>query len=491
MLRRRGLGSNMGQITRHWIDGSWVEAGPVADTIAVYGGEANAGYHHGDGEIALSAIAVARRTFDRSQWAHQPRLRAQALNEMADAIAARAGEIAEQIAIENGKVLAHCLHETNAAVSEARYYGGLARSIFGRVAEIDEGKQSIFAREPIGVAAVIVPWNAPSTLLLRALGPALAAGCTAVIKGAHQTSSVNRIYAECFAACPSLPAGVVNMVHGDLEVAQTLCTDEDVDVVAFTGSSATGKKIMAAGAPTLKRMVLELGGKAPALVFADADMDMAVREVTAGLVPHTGQMCTAIARILVAGDAWNEFVPKLIEAARAVNVGDPLDVDVRMGPLFDIASAERYAANAAAARQAGETLLDGEVRDGHPRANVVTPALYALEDRDHRLVHEELFSPIGIVERFDDEEAAVLSANSTRYGLAASVHTRDHGRARRVARALKSGTVWINCHNRLFAEAETGGYRESGLGRLHGLEGLDPFMETKHIYAEFGRLPTG
>ena len=181
----------------------------------------------------------------------------------------------------------------------------------------------------------------------------------------------------------------------------------------------------------------------------------------------------------------------LAQALADIRCGDPLDGTVRMGPLFNAAAVERYQRDIASARQVGETILPGQVLGGHPCGNVVTPALYAVQDRDHRLVQEELFAPIGILERFTSEDEAVLSANATRYGLAASVHTSDHARARRVARALKSGTVWINCHNRLFAEAETGGFRESGLGRLHGLEGLADFMETKHIYAEYGHVPTG
>ena len=481
----------MTEPARHWIDGTWVSEGAEAVTRVVYTGAEHGRVLLGDAGTAGTAIAAARCAFDRTAWAHTPRLRAQVLLELADAIAARREEIAKHIAHENGKVLAHCLHETNAAISEARYYAGLARAIFGRVSEIDEGKQSIFAHEPIGVAAIIVPWNAPSTLLLRSLGPAMAAGCTSVIKGAHQTSTVNRIFAECLAACPSLPPGVVNIVHGEIDVARTLCTHVEVDVVSFTGSSGTGKTIMAGAAPTLKRLSLELGGKAPALIFADADFDVAVREVVNGLIPHAGQMCTAIARILIEEAAWDRFVPALAEAAKAVTVGDPLDKTVRMGPLFDLPSADRYAANTAEAAEVGKTILAGSIRDGHPLGNVVTPALYGVEDTSHRLIQDELFAPIGLLERFKTEEDAVLSANATRYGLAASVHTADHARARRVARALKAGTVWINCHNRLFAEAETGGYRESGMGRLHGLEGLSDFMETKHVYAEFGRLPTG
>lgn len=481
----------MTEIARHWIDGAWETKGTEVATQTVYTGADHGRVVLGGGDTATAAIMAARRAFDSTAWAHTPRLRAQVLQELAAAIAARRDEIALHIAAENGKVLAHCLHETNAAISEARYYAGLARAIFGRVSEIDEGKQSIFAQEPVGVAAIIVPWNAPSTLLLRSLGPALAAGCTCVIKGAYQTSSVNRVFAECLASCPSLPSGVANVVHGDIDVSQILCTHVDVDVISFTGSSATGKAIMAGAAPTLKRLSLELGGKAPALVFADADLDAAVTEVVNGLIPHTGQMCTAIARVLVEDTAWNQFVPALAKAAQAVSVGDPMDDSVRMGPLFDLPSAERYAANCTAAAQAGQVILAGQVQDGHPRGNVVTPALYEIAEPSHRLVQEELFAPIGVLERFSSEKSAVINANATRYGLAASVHTADHARARRVARALKAGTVWINSHNRLFAEAETGGYRESGMGRLHGLEGLSDFLETKHIYAEFGRLPTG
>ena len=475
---------------QHWTAGEW-SGSPDAVTHDVYRGDDFARYPIGHATEAKRAIAVARNAFDRTDWAHSPRLRAVVLHELADAISARREEIARAIAVENGKVHSHCVHETNAAISESRYYAGLARSIFGRVTEIDAGKQSIFAHEPIGVAAIIVPWNAPSTLLIRSLAPALAAGCTVIIKGAHQTSGVNQIFAECLAACPSLPDGVVNMVHGELDASQTLCTDPNVDVVSFTGSSATGKAIMASGADTLKRLSLELGGKAPALVFEDADLASATTEIVRGAIAHAGQMCTAVARVLVAEKVWNDFQSLLVDAAKNVAVGDPMDASVQMGPLFDIDSAKRYEANLASARQAGTTLLDGAIVDGHPRRNVVTTAIFEVADCDHRLVQEELFSPILMVERFTTEQAAVTSANATRYGLAASVHTSDHARARRVARALKSGTVWINCHNRLFAEAETGGYRESGMGRLHGLEGLSDFMETKHIYAEFGRLNSG
>ena len=246
---------------------------------------------------------------------------------------------------------------------------------------------------------------------------------------------------------------------------------------------------MQSAAPTLKRLSLELGGKSPAIVFADADMARAAREISAGIIPHCGQMCTAIGRILVEETAWSEFVPLLVAALQATKIGEPLDHNNDMGPLFTPQSAHRYEQALSEASGAGETVLAGECLAGNwPLRNFVSPALYRIDDPSHHLVQEELFAPIGLLETFKSEEQAVTSANATRYGLSASVYTIDESRSKRVGRAIKAGTIWVNCHNRLFAEAETGGYRESGLGRLHGLEGLSPFMETKHIYSEFGRL---
>ncbi len=321
------------------------------------------------------------------------------------------------------------------------------------------------------------------------LAPALASGCTAVLKGAHQTATVTHLLAQCLANCASLPAGVVNIVQGDLEVSKVLCTDIDMDVVSFTGSSATGKSIMQSAAPTLKRLSLELGGKSPAIVFADADMQRAAREISAGIIPHCGQMCTAISRVLVEESAWTQFVPHLVAALQSKKIGRPLDNHSDMGPLLTPENTNRYEKYIAQAADIGDTILAGaRLAGGWPRENFVSPALYHISDPSHHLVQEELFAPIGILETFKSEEGAVVSANASRYGLAASLYTTDESRSKRVARAIKSGTVWVNCHNRLFAEAETGGYRESGLGRLHGLEGLSPFMETKHIYSEFGRV---
>ncbi|NBS11258.1 MAG: aldehyde dehydrogenase family protein [Gammaproteobacteria bacterium] len=480
-----------GAIMQHWIQGQWVDSSQHAHTRRCLTGEPFQEFAMDDGMRAAEAIEHARRVFERSQWAHQPRLRAQVLLELADQLAAVQDELATRISIESGKLIHHARGEVMACISECRYYAGLARSIQGRVLETDAGKLSLFTQEAIGVASIIVPWNAPGTLLVRSLAPAMAAGCTSVVKGAMQTVSTTQLFAECLARCPSLPTGVVHIVHGDLACSQMLCQHPEVDVISFTGSTTTGKAIMASAASSLKRLSLELGGKSPAVVLEDADLDRAAHEIALGIVPLSGQMCTAIGRVLVADAIWDRFVPVLRDRLAQMKLGTPDDHTADLGPLIDVASAERYERLLAQANAEGEILLAGGRPSIGPLANFAAPALVAIENPHSTLVQTELFAPIGIVERFDTDADAAVLANVTRYGLSASVYSQSGERGQRMARAIKAGTVWINCHNRLMAEAETGGYRESGLGRLHGVEGLADFLETKHIYQEFGQLPTG
>lgn len=478
-------------VIHHWIDAEWVDSPSHAETRVCFTGEAYRSFALDDGTLAAAAIVRARAVYERSDWAHQPRLRAQVLLELADQLAIHQTALAEAISIESGKLIHHATGEVMACISECRYYAGLARSIQGRVLETDAGKLSMFTREAIGVASVIVPWNAPGTLLVRSLAPALAAGCTSVVKGAMQTVSTTDLFAQCLAKCPSLPQGVVHVVHGDLACSQMLCQHPDVDVISFTGSTATGKAIMASAAGSLKRLSLELGGKSPAVVMDDADLSRATHEIALGIVPLSGQMCTAIGRILIADSVWDQFVPMLRNRLSDMTLGAPSDHHADLGPLIDEASANRYERLIQQAAAEGETILAGQRPAIGPLQNFAAPALYAVDDPSSTLIQTELFAPIGILERFSDDAAAAVLANQTRYGLSASVYSQNGERANRMARAIKAGTVWINCHNRLMAEAETGGYRESGLGRLHGIEGLSDFLETKHVYQEFGQLPTG
>jgi betaine-aldehyde dehydrogenase len=468
----------------HFINGAWVAEGALGDSLNPADGSRLGQFHRGSAALVAEAAGAARAAFFGTVWAQSPRLRAQVLFEIADRLEAAKTEIADLVVQENGKLRAEALGETMAAISETRYYAGLARNIRGTMQEIAPGTLSLFHREAAGVAGVIVPWNAPVTLLMRSLAPALAAGCTAVIKPAVQTPLVHARIMAAITAAPSLPKGVINSVNEDgIAVGQAMVASPDIDVISFTGSSRTGAAIMAAAAPTLKRVGLELGGKAPALIFDDADLDHAVHELTHGALAMAGQICVAAARFLVHAPIAAAFEEKITHAFRHLRTGPGNDPASQMGSLIDPANQARVLRLIEQAGDEGQMILKGGPLD---RGAFLTPTLFRIDNLQSALVQEELFGPIVGIEIFHDEAEAVARANATPYGLAASVFSRDLARATRVARAVRAGTVWLNSHLKLFAEAETGGYGKSGLGRLHGPEGLYDFLETKHIYMEQG-----
>ncbi|MBT8455236.1 MAG: aldehyde dehydrogenase family protein [Rhodobacteraceae bacterium] len=473
---------------RHYIDGDWVsEGGPLQDSLNPATFDTLGQFYPGSGALTAAAASAARSAFFETAWSQSPRLRAQALFEIADRLEAAKDEIADLVVAENGKIRSEAMGETMGAISETRYYAGLARNIRGTMQETAPGNMSLFNREAAGVAGVIVPWNAPVTLLMRSLAPALAAGCTTVIKPAQQTPLVHARIMEAITSAPSLPKGVVNSVNENgIEVGQAMTVSPDIDVISFTGSSRTGAAIMAAAAPTLKRVGLELGGKAPAIIFDDADLDLAVKELTHGSLAMAGQICVAAARFLVHDKIAAEFEARITNAFQQVRTGPGSDPASDMGSLIDEANRKRVEALLEQAADEGEVLLKGE-RLG--QGAFLTPSLFRIDDLQSSLVQEELFGPLVSVESFADEAEAIHKANATPYGLAASVFSTDGARAMRAARAIRGGTVWINSHLRLFAEGETGGYGKSGLGRLHGPEGLHDFLETKHIYMEAGVIP--
>lgn len=472
----------------HYIAGCWLGDAPngVISVENPSDGEVFAEAPNGSAELATQAVMAAREAFETTEWASNPRLRAAALLEFADVLESRAEEIAALMARENGKVQAQAHHELVAGYSEARYYAGVARNVFGRTFESAPGKMSLMTREPAGVVSVIVPWNAPVTLLVRSVAPALAAGCTVVVKPAPQTPLTNAAVMACFDAVTSMPKGVINSVNEyGTEVGTILSTHPEIDVISFTGSSRTGKIIMANAAATLKHVSLELGGKAPAVVFDGADLDKAVAEIKRGSLALNGQMCTCISRILVQESIYDEVKTRLRSAFEATKVGDARAPGVELGPIIDKANQERLLGIIERADQEATMVVRGTT-GGNDLSNgyFITPSIFEIDDVAHDLVQDELFGPIVSLERFSDEADAITKANATRFGLAASVYTQDLNVSMRMGRKLKFGTVWLNCHNRLLAEVETGGYRESGIGRLHGIEAMNDFLETKHIYYE-------
>ncbi len=472
----------------HFIAGSWIDDAPNGhiDSINPNDGTVIGTAPNGSAELANQSVAAARSAFESSNWAHDPRLRAKCLLEFADRLEVQSGRIAHLMARENGKILGQAQHELAAGVSEARYYAGVARNVFGRTFESGPGRMSLMTREPSGVASVIVPWNAPVALLVRSVAPALAAGCSVVVKPSPHTPLTNAAVMECFALTDALPNGIINSVneHGT-EVGSVLSTHPEIDVVSFTGSSRTGSIVMANAASSIKHVSLELGGKAPAIVFEDADLDRCLSEIKRGALVLNSQMCTVISRILVQDIIFDALRQRLIEAFERTITGNSLTQGTELGPLIDRPNQERVLALIDRADAESNLLLrggagSGELADGF----FVTPSIFEIEDVSHDLVQQEHFGPIVSLERFSNEAEAVDKANATRFGLASSVHTRDLNRAMRMSRKLKFGTVWLNSHNRLLAEVETGGYRESGIGRLHGIEAMNDFLETKHVYYE-------
>lgn len=474
----------------HFIDGQFV--GDSADTVQESTDPATGSVLGsavlGSKVDADAAIAAARHAFETSPWTSDIRMRFRALMGIADRMRQQKTELAELLVRENGKPMVQAEKELDASIFEAEYYAGLARSILGRTLESAPGKFSFFMREPAGVVAVVVPWNAPVTLLIRSLAPALAAGCTCVVKPAPQTPLINAAIMECLQQVEDLPAGVVNSVNENgIEIGTVLCTHPDVDVITFTGSSQTGKIVMEKAAPTLKRLSLELGGKSPAVVFDDADLENAVAEITRATIVLNGQMCTCISRVLVAEAMEDRLAEALKQALGSVRMGHGMDRGTSLGPLIDRPNQERALKLIATASAEAELILEGQAGSGElASGSFVSPTIFKLNETGHPLIQDEHFIPMISFETFADEKEAIEKANATRYGLAASVYTKDLNRAMRVSRALRTGTVWLNSHNRHMAEAETGGYRESGMGRLHGPEALHNFLETKHIYLEAG-----
>jgi acyl-CoA reductase-like NAD-dependent aldehyde dehydrogenase len=471
------------EIAGHYIGGERLcgAATEGEPTVNPATGETLGYYAPGSAALAEQAIEAARHVFETSAWAHAPRERAAYLHRLADRIEGARAELVALIIAENGKLKREADIEVSISAAECRYYGGLACTIAGRCAEVAPYQFSSSLREAAGVAGIIVPWNAPLTLLIRSLAPALAAGCTAVVKPAPQTPLIHELIMQLVLSTPGLPAGVVNSVNENgSEVGVTLTTSPGVDVISFTGSTSTGRLIMAQAAPSLKRLSLELGGKTPILVFPDADLDSAIPQVVRHCTVMAGQMCVAGSRILVHQDIYESVRERLFSAFRSVRVGPGDDADSDMGPVIDEANRRRLEAILETnSTQILDLASSAEVAAG---PGFFPATLVEVRDTESNLVQLEHFGPITTLEVFADEDDAVRKANATQFGLATSVWSRDAERQATLARRLRFGSIWQNAGVSLMPEAETGGFKQSGLGRLHGAEGLHDFLETKSIF---------
>jgi acyl-CoA reductase-like NAD-dependent aldehyde dehydrogenase len=453
-----------------------------APSLAPADGSILGEYADADRGQATEAIAVARAAFDSTDWSRDRQLRHRVLNQLADGIERRTNDLVHMLAKENGKVLDEARLEVGLTPSKLRYYAALALSEGGRAAEVAPGLHMSTVPEPVGVAGVIVPWNSPVVLSVRSFAPALAAGCTAVVKMPAPTALVAGLLHEIYAETPDLPAGVLNSLteSGD-DVARLLVSSPDVDAVSYTGSTHVGRLIMSEAGKTLKRLSLELGGKTPMIVFDDADLDGVVPVLTKAVTVFAGQFCMTGSRVLVQRGIAGELRERLSKSLTAVRVGPGDDPASEMGPMIDAANAERVDRIVAEAESYARIL----VRGGPEKAGSAfyRPSLVEVEDPSTPIVQQEVFGPVATFEVFDTEEDAVRLGNITEFGLAASGWARDVDRPRRVGRQLKAGTVWTNTWAVVVDQFEEGGFKSSGIGRLNGLRGLEEFQEYK-TYAQ-------
>lgn len=473
---------------RHWIDGEWVDSASSVQSINPANGEVIGTYSEAGEAEAQRAIAAGLRAFRESDWRGDRRLRARAINEMADRFEARTDDLVRVLCLENGKVEAEARFEVSMVPSKLRFAAALALTDFGRAMETAPGRYTATLREPIGVAGIIAPWNSPVVLFIRSLAPALAVGCTAVGKLPGFTAQTNARMCEIFAEVKALPKGAVNVfseVHS--AGARVLIDSPDVPVISLTGSSATGRAIMAAGAKHLKRFGGELGGKTPMILFEDADLDKALPKVEKALTVFAGQFCMTGSRLLVHRPILETVRKRLGARLEAVKVGPASDPRSDMGPMINIANVQRVdrLVDAAIAAGAKVVVRGGQVKEGPlAKGAFYRPTLLEISDHSLRIAQDEAFGPVLVMQAFDTEQEAVALANDSEYGLSASVWSTDIDRPLRIARQLEAGTVWINNWAIVYDETEEGGYKQSGLGRLNGVSSLDDFVEYRTIIHE-------
>lgn len=491
--REARFGENLDRQYRMLIDGAWVESGSgrVFSCVDPFTAESWGSVPDADSLDVDRAVAAARRAFDSGEWPDLPPAeRSAVLRRLAILIDEHAEELACTQVHENGKLITEMLPGTRWLAEQCRFSAALGETVHGDTVNTGLPNMTTYTvREPVGVVGAITPWNSPLGLLGFKLFPALAAGCTVVVKPSEITPvSTLRLAELCIEA--GIPSGVLNVVTGGGDAGQAVVEHPGVDKIAFTGSTATGKWIAQAAGARLARVSLELGGKSPNVVFPGLDLEHMVHGVMGGIYAASGQTCLAGSRVIVHEDIYDDFVSLLCDKSQGLRLGDPLDPSTQLGPLASREQLEKVLGYIDLGISEGARLATGGHRPTTPEELApgcfVEPTVFVDVASDSRLAQEEIFGPVACVMKFADEDEAVRLANATSFGLAGAVWTADLGQAHRLTRRIRAGTVWVNTYRVGHHVMPFGGYKQSGMGREVGLAALDAFTEVKSVWIDHG-----
>lgn len=478
----------MTETLQMYIDGTWVDArsGATFESIDPATGQVLALVPRAGADDVGAAVAAARRSFDDGSWgsAVAERERARILLRMAQLVSEQRQSLAELEVRDCGKPIGDALGDIDEVAFMFEYYAGWATKIAGDIPPVGPDAMSLIVKEPVGVCGLIVPWNYPMLMAAQKVAPALATGCTVVLKPAEQTP-LTALRMAAIAEQAGLPAGVFNVVTGfGPEAGAPLLTDRSVDKISFTGSKPTGTMIQRTCADQLKRVTLELGGKSPNIIFGDADLERAIEGSALGVFGNQGEVCSAGSRVFVHRSVYDEVLQGMTEFASGMKLGSGLDPETTMGPLVSAQQRDRVQAYIDSGPAEGATLVYSGERPTDPAlvgGYFVPPTIFEATNQV-RLAREEIFGPVAAVIPFSDVDEVVRLSNDTDYGLAAAIWTRDIGLALRTARSVRAGVVWINDSQPAPSETMWGGYKQSGIGRELGPYALDAYLESKQIY---------